>query len=70
MESTAVEQLWQVLSDSGLALVCVREPQCPGVDLMSVGDEAVGELTWPAREAEEIAEQYRCGNANSGTPVP
>jgi hypothetical protein len=59
MGSSAGEQLWQTLSDSGLALVCVRGPKCRWADLLSIGDEAVGELTWLARDADEIAEQYR-----------
>ncbi|TQC40003.1 hypothetical protein EEB14_57120 [Rhodococcus sp. WS4] len=58
MGSPVGEQLWQTLSDSGLALVCVRGPQCRWADLLSAGDE-VGELTWLARDADEIAEQYR-----------
>ncbi|MDF3310036.1 hypothetical protein P3H15_34020 [Rhodococcus sp. T2V] len=53
------EQLWQTLSDSGLALVCVRGPQCRWADLLVSGEESVGELTWLARDAAEIAEQYR-----------
>ncbi|MCZ4589996.1 hypothetical protein O4328_41290 [Rhodococcus opacus] len=58
MGSSAVEQLWRTLSDYGLALVCVRGPQCEWADLMTVGDQAVGELTWLARETSEVAEQY------------
>lgn len=53
------EQLWQALSDSGLALVCVRGPQCRWADLLSPGEESVGELTWLARDADEIVEHYR-----------
>jgi len=59
MGSPVGEQLWQTLSDSGLALVCVRGPQRRWADLLSPGDESVGELTWLARDADEIAEQYR-----------
>jgi len=59
MGSSAGEQLWQTLSDSGLALVCVRGPQRRWADLLLPGDESVGELTWLARDADEIAEQYR-----------
>ena len=59
MGSPVGEQLWQTLSDSGLALVCVRGPQRRQADLPLPGDESVGELTWLARDADEIAEQYR-----------
>jgi len=59
MASSAGEQLWQTLSDSGLALVSVRGPQCRWADLLFPGDGSVGELTWLARDADEIAEQYR-----------
>ncbi|TQC44221.1 hypothetical protein EEB14_38705 [Rhodococcus sp. WS4] len=61
MASSAGEQLWQTLSDSGLALalVCVRGPQCRWADLLLPGDGSVGELTWLARDADEIAERYR-----------
>ena len=59
MASSAGEQLWQTLSDSGLALVCVRGPQRRWADLLLPGDESVGELTWLARDADEIAEEYR-----------
>ncbi|RZL84119.1 MAG: hypothetical protein EOP32_04695 [Rhodococcus sp. (in: high G+C Gram-positive bacteria)] len=59
MGSSAGEQLWQTLSDSGLALVCVRGPQCRWADLLSVGDKEVEGLTWLARDAAEIAEQNR-----------
>ena len=58
MGSSAVEQLWQTLSENGLALVCVRGPQCEWADLMTIGDHPAGELTWLARETSEIAEQY------------
>ena len=56
-----MEQLWQTLSENGLALVCVRGTQCEWVDLMTAGDQTAGELTWLAREAHEIAEQYPHG---------
>ncbi|MFD9663528.1 hypothetical protein ACFWAY_18185 [Rhodococcus sp. NPDC059968] len=69
MGSSAGEQPWQTLSDSGLELVCVRGPQCRWADLILLGDEAVGELTWLAREADEIAEQYCRDDPGSGTPV-
>ncbi|CAG7619323.1 hypothetical protein COO55_34950 [Rhodococcus opacus] len=59
MGSLVGEQLWQTLSDSGLASVCVRGPQCRWADLLLLGDGSVGELTWLARDADEIAEQYR-----------
>ena len=59
MGSPVGEQLWQTLSDSGLALVCVRGPQCRWADLHFPGDGSVGELTWLARDADELAEQYR-----------
>ncbi len=59
MRSSASEQLWQTLSDSGLALVCVRGPQCRWADLLLPGDGSVGELTWLARDADEIAERCR-----------
>ncbi|WAM19599.1 hypothetical protein [Rhodococcus sp. JS3073] len=59
MASSSGEQLWQTLSDSGLALVCIRGPQCRRADLLLPGNESVGELTWLARDTEEIAEQYR-----------
>ena len=66
MGSPVGEQLWQTLSDSGLALsdsglalVSVRGPQCRWADLLFPGDGSVGELTWLARDADEIAEQYR-----------
>jgi hypothetical protein len=64
MGSSAVEQLWQTLSENGLALVCVRGPQCEWADLMTAGDQAAGELTWLAREAHEIAEQYPLDNVH------
>ncbi|MDT2009709.1 hypothetical protein FXW78_48795 [Rhodococcus opacus] len=69
MGLSAGERLWQRLSDSGLALVCVRGPRCGWADPLSAGDEAVPELTWLTREAKEIAEQYRRDNADSGTPM-
>ncbi|MDJ0419372.1 hypothetical protein [Rhodococcus opacus] len=59
MGSLVGEQLWQTLSDSGLASVCVRGPQRRWADLLLLGDGSVGELTWLARDADEIAEQYR-----------
>jgi len=59
MGSPVGAQLWQTLSDSGLALVCVRGPQCRWADLLLPGDGSVGELTWLARDADEIAEQCR-----------
>ncbi|MFD7009012.1 hypothetical protein [Rhodococcus jostii] len=59
MASSAGEQLWQTLSDSGLALVCVRGPQRRWADLLLLGNESVGELTWLARDTDEVAEQYR-----------
>ncbi|PQP15947.1 hypothetical protein GO592_35785 (plasmid) [Rhodococcus sp. 21391] len=59
MASSAGEQLWQTLSDSGLALVCVRGPQRRWADLLLPGNESVGELTWLARDTDEVAEQYR-----------
>ncbi|MFD6058229.1 hypothetical protein [Rhodococcus wratislaviensis] len=59
MASSSGEQLWQTLSDSGLALVCIRGPQCRRADLLLPGNDSVGELTWLARDTEEIAEQYR-----------
>ncbi|WP_020476728.1 MULTISPECIES: hypothetical protein [unclassified Rhodococcus (in: high G+C Gram-positive bacteria)] len=59
MASSAGEQLWQTLSDSGLALVCVRGPQRRWADLLLPGNESVGELTWLARHTDEVAEQYR-----------
>ena len=58
MGSSAVEQLWQTLSENELALVCVRAPECEWADLMTAGDHTAGELTWLARKASEIAEQY------------
>lgn len=58
MGSSAVEQLWQALSENELALVCVRGPQWEWVDLMAVGENVSGELVWLAREVGEIAEQY------------
>ncbi|MFD7011226.1 hypothetical protein [Rhodococcus jostii] len=58
MGSSAGERLWQTMWDSGWALVCVRGPQCRWADLLPWDDEA-GELTWLARDATEIAEQYR-----------
>ncbi|MGV9869626.1 hypothetical protein [Rhodococcus koreensis] len=66
MGSCAVEQLWRTLSESGMALGCVRGPQSGWADLITVGDEAVRELTWLARETDEITEQYHqdpCGVA-------
>ncbi|MFD7011185.1 hypothetical protein [Rhodococcus jostii] len=62
MGSSAVEQLWQALSENELALVCVRGPECEWADLMTVGDNAAGELLWLAREVGEIAEQYSARN--------
>ncbi|MFC9764238.1 hypothetical protein [Rhodococcus jostii] len=59
MASSAGEQLWQTLSESGLALVCIRGPQCRRADLLLPGNESVGKLTWLARDTDEIAEQYR-----------
>ncbi|NHU44289.1 hypothetical protein [Rhodococcus sp. A14] len=59
MGSSAVEQLWQTLSENGLALVCVRGSQCEWADLMTVGDRAAGELAW-----REIAEQYPLDNVH------
>ncbi|EKT76517.1 hypothetical protein WSS_A42385 [Rhodococcus opacus M213] len=59
----------QTLSDSGLALVCVRGPQCRWADLILLGDEVVGEWIWLARDANEIAEQYCRDHPGSGTPV-
>ncbi|MCZ4589282.1 hypothetical protein O4328_37515 [Rhodococcus opacus] len=59
MGSPVGEQLWQTLSDSGLALVCVRGPQCRWADLLVPRDESVGALTWLTRDADEIAELYR-----------
>jgi hypothetical protein len=56
--SCAVEQPWQTLSESGLALGCVRGPQSEWTDLITVGDEAVRGLTWLARKTGEIAQQY------------
>ncbi|WP_172652654.1 hypothetical protein [Rhodococcus opacus] len=61
MGSAGVEQLWQTLSENGLALVCVRGPECEWADLTTAGEHAAGELTWLAREASEIAEQYPHG---------
>lgn len=58
MGSSAVEQLWQTLSENELALVCVRGPESEWADLMTSWDHAVGELIWLARETSEIAEQY------------
>ncbi|WP_072950904.1 hypothetical protein [Rhodococcus koreensis] len=59
MGSSAVEQLWQTLSENELALVCVRGPQCEWADLVTVGENVSGELVWLAREVGEIAaEQY------------
>ncbi|MFE7423155.1 hypothetical protein [Rhodococcus sp. NPDC057529] len=58
MGSSAVEQLWQTLSENELALVCVRSPQCEWADLMTAGDHGAGALTWLARETSEVAEQY------------
>jgi hypothetical protein len=58
MGSSAVEQLWQTLSENELALVCIRGPQCEWADLMAVGENASGELIWLVREVGEIAEQY------------
>ncbi|QDQ92978.1 hypothetical protein FND50_20925 [Rhodococcus sp. WB9] len=57
MGSPVGEQLRQALSDSGLALVCVRGPQCRWADLLLLGDGSVRELTWLARDADEIAER-------------
>lgn len=64
MGSSAVEQLWQTLSENELALVCVRGPECEWADLMTAADDGVGELTWLARETSEIAEQYPHGAAH------
>ncbi|ELB94534.1 hypothetical protein Rwratislav_03394 [Rhodococcus wratislaviensis IFP 2016] len=64
MGSSAVEQLWQTLSENGLALVCVRGPQCEWADLITAGDDTPGELTWLARETSEIAEQYSLDNVH------
>ncbi|PBC39689.1 hypothetical protein CJ179_36400 [Rhodococcus sp. ACS1] len=61
MGSSAVEQLWQTLSENELALVCVRGPQCEWADLMTAADHGAGELTWLARETSEIVEQYPHG---------
>ncbi|MFE7422770.1 hypothetical protein [Rhodococcus sp. NPDC057529] len=61
MGSSAVEQLWQTLSENELALVCVRGPECEWADLTTAWDHVVGELTWLARETSEIAEQYPRG---------
>ncbi|MFD6061034.1 hypothetical protein [Rhodococcus wratislaviensis] len=58
MGSSAVEQLWQTLSENGLALVCVRGPQCDWADLMTVGETSRGEPAWFAREVSEITEQF------------
>ena len=58
MGSSAVEQLWQALSENELALVCIRGPQSRWADLTTVGEDAAVGLTWLAREASEIAEQY------------
>ncbi|MGW5148235.1 hypothetical protein [Rhodococcus koreensis] len=57
MGSPAVEQLWQTLSESGMALVCVRGPQCRWGDLLTA-EGAVGEWAWLTRDADEIAEHY------------
>jgi hypothetical protein len=57
MGSSAVEPLWQTLSEN-VALVCVRGPQCEWEDLITAGDHTPRELTWLARETSEIAEQY------------
>ncbi|MDI9949225.1 hypothetical protein [Rhodococcus sp. IEGM 1305] len=59
MASSSGEQLWQTLSDSGLAMVCIRGPECRRADLLLPGNESVGELTWLARDTEEIADEYR-----------
>ncbi|MGV9869619.1 hypothetical protein [Rhodococcus koreensis] len=69
MGSSAVEQLWQKLSENELALVCVRGPECEWADLMTVGNHPVGELTRLARETSEVAEQYPHG-AGHRTPAP
>ncbi|QYA99728.1 hypothetical protein I1A62_00650 (plasmid) [Rhodococcus sp. USK10] len=61
MGSSAVEQLWQTLSENELALVCVRGPQYEWADLMTAADHPAGELTWLARETSEVAEQYPRG---------
>ncbi|MGW4335374.1 hypothetical protein ACWEK5_21505 [Rhodococcus koreensis] len=61
MGSSAVEQLWQTLSENELVLVCVRGPECEWADLMTAADPAAGERTWLARETSEIAEQYPRG---------
>jgi hypothetical protein len=39
---SAVEQLWQTLSENGLALVCVRGPQCEWAALITTGDHTPG----------------------------
>lgn len=40
--SSAVEQLWQTLSENELALVCVRIPECEWADLMTAADHSAG----------------------------
>ncbi|NDV07969.1 hypothetical protein GXW84_26315 [Rhodococcus sp. IEGM 248] len=57
MGTSAMEQLWQTLSENGLALVCVRDPLSEWADLMT-RDQAAGDLTSLANEASEIAEQF------------
>lgn len=70
MGSSAVDQLWQALAESEVALVCVRGPHCSRwEDLMTPGSDAVGELMWFAREAGEIAEQFRGADGGSGAPA-
>ncbi|MFF2027142.1 hypothetical protein [Rhodococcus koreensis] len=64
MWSSAVEQLWQTLSENELALVCVRGPQCEWTDLMTAADHGAWELTWLARETSEVAEQYPQGTVH------
>ncbi|QSE87984.1 hypothetical protein JWS13_04765 (plasmid) [Rhodococcus pseudokoreensis] len=68
MGSSAVEQLWQALSENELALVCVRGPMAACVDLSTVGDDGLGELTWMARETGEVTEQY-LDAAGCGAPA-
>jgi hypothetical protein len=65
MGSSAVEQLWQALSENELALVCVRGPQSRWADLRTVGEDGAVGLTWLVREASEIAEQYPHDRAKS-----
>ena len=59
-----MEQLWQTLSENELGWVCVRGPQCEWADLMTVGENASGELIWLARETRDIAEQYPHGTGH------